>query len=97
MVWYVSACYDVSIIGYCRGSYGMLVWYGMLEWYDVSMLWYVILVGRVSELFTGYEMEVETHAHVHILNQLGFHELQLHAITWVENCPPPHVFMAQCV
>ena len=42
-------------------------------------------------------MEVETHVHVHILNQLGFHELQLHAITWVENGPPPHVFMRHCV
>ena len=30
-------------------------------------------------------MEVETHVHLHILNQLGFHELQLHAITRVEN------------
>ena len=53
MVWYVSTWYDVSIIGYCRVWYGMLVWYGVLEWYDVSMLWYVmlwfvILVGRVS-------------------------------------------------
>ena len=42
-------------------------------------------------------MEVETHVHVQILNQLGFHELQLHAVTWVENGPLPHVFMAQCV
>ena len=53
MVWYVSTWYDVGIIGYCRVCtmmlvlYGM-VWYGMLEWYDVSMLWYVMLVGRVS-------------------------------------------------
>ena len=38
MVWYVSTWYDVSIIGYCRVWYGMLVWYGVLEWYDVSML-----------------------------------------------------------
>ena len=30
-------------------------------------------------LFTSYEMEVETHVHVQIENQLGFHELQLHA------------------
>ena len=29
-------------------------------------------------------MEVETHVHVQIKNQLGFHELQLHAITRVE-------------
>ena len=34
----------------------------------------------LSDLFTGYEMEVETHVYVHILNQLGFHELQLHAL-----------------
>ena len=49
------------------------------------------------DLFKSYEMEVETHVHVQILNQLGFHELQLHAITWVENGPLSHVFMAQCV
>ena len=58
------------------------------------MVCYSMLVG-FHELFTSYEMEVETH--VHILNQLGFHELQLHAITWVENGPPPHVFMVQIV
>ena len=34
-----------------------------------------------GDLFTSYEMEVETHVHVQILNQLGFHELELHAIT----------------
>ena len=27
------------------------------------------------DLFTNYEMEVETHVHVQIENQLGFHEL----------------------
>ena len=37
-----------------------------------------------SKLFTSYEMEVEIHVHVQIENQLGFHELQLHAITRVE-------------
>ena len=36
------------------------------------------------DLFTSYEMEVETHVHLQTLNQLGFHELQLHDITWVE-------------
>ena len=36
------------------------------------------------DLFTSYEMEVETHVHVQIENQLGFHELQLHVITEVE-------------
>ena len=35
-------------------------------------------------LLTSYEMEVETHVHVQIENQLGFYELQLHAITRVE-------------
>ena len=69
----------------------MLVCYGMLCY----VLLYLLVGFR--ELFTGYEMEVETHVHVHILNQLGFNDLQLHAITWVENGPPPHVFMAQCV
>ena len=29
-----------------------------------------------SDLFTSYEMELETHGHVHIENQLGFHEHQ---------------------
>ena len=29
-----------------------------------------------SELFTSYEMELETHGHVQIGNQLGFHEHQ---------------------
>ena len=42
------------------------------------MLWYVQLVG-FHELFTSYEMELETHVHVQIENQLGFNELQLHA------------------
>ena len=36
------------------------------------------------DLFTSYEMELETHVHVQIENQLGFDELQLHARTWVE-------------
>ena len=29
------------------------------------------------DLFIGYEMELETHVHVQIENQLGFHELQI--------------------
>ena len=29
------------------------------------------------DLFTSYEMEVETHVHVQIENQLGFHKLQI--------------------
>ena len=29
------------------------------------------------DLFTSYEMEVETHVHEQIENQLGFHELQI--------------------
>ena len=36
------------------------------------------------DLFTSYEMELETHVHVQIENQIGFHELQLHAITRVD-------------
>ena len=35
------------------------------------------------DLFTSYDMEVETHVHVQIENQLVFDELQLHAITRV--------------
>ena len=35
-------------------------------------------------LFTSYEMELATHVHVQIENQLEFHELQLHARTRVE-------------
>ena len=38
----------------------------------------------IYELFTSYEMEVETYAHVQIENQLGFNEQQFHAITSVE-------------
>ena len=30
-----------------------------------------------SDLFTSYEMELETHVHVQIENHLGFHELQI--------------------
>ena len=30
-----------------------------------------------SDLFTSYEMEVETHVHEKIENQLGFHELHI--------------------
>ena len=29
------------------------------------------------DLFTSYEMEVETNVHVQIENQLGFHELRI--------------------
>ena len=36
------------------------------------------------DLFTSYDMELETHVHVQIENQLGFHEVQLHGITRVE-------------
>ena len=36
------------------------------------------------DLFKSYEMELKTHVHVKIENQLGFHELQLHAITRVD-------------
>ena len=36
------------------------------------------------DLFRSYEMEADTHVHVQIENQLGFRELQLHAITRVE-------------
>ena len=34
-----------------------------------------------SDLFTSYEMELETHVHVQIENQLGFHELPNWKIT----------------
>ena len=30
-----------------------------------------------SELFTSYEVELETHVPVHFENQLGFHEHQM--------------------
>ena len=29
------------------------------------------------DLFTSYEIELETHVHVQIENQIGFHELQI--------------------
>ena len=30
-----------------------------------------------SDLFTSFDMELETHVHVHIANQLWFHEHQI--------------------
>ena len=30
-----------------------------------------------SDLFTSYEMELETHVHVQIEKQIGFHEIQI--------------------
>ena len=40
--WYGMSWYDISIIGYSRVWYGMLVWYGMmLVWY--GMLCYDML------------------------------------------------------
>ena len=36
------------------------------------------------DLFTSYEMELETHLHVQIENPLWFDELQLHSRTRVE-------------
>ena len=36
------------------------------------------------DLFKSFEMEVKTHVHVQIENQLGFFQLQFHAITIVE-------------
>ena len=32
---------------------------------------------RFYDLFTSYEIEVETHVHVQTENQLGFNELQI--------------------
>ena len=46
-----------------------------LRSYDMELGFY--------DLFTSYAMEVETHVHVQIENQLGFHELQFHATTRV--------------
>ena len=45
------------------------------------MLWlwltsYEMKLG-FGDLFTSYEMELETHVHVQIEKQLGFHELQI--------------------
>ena len=37
---------------------------------------------RFSDLCTSYEMELETHVHVQIENQLGFHELQIACYHW---------------
>ena len=37
---------------------------------------YVMELG-FSDLFTSYEMELETHVHVQIGKQLGFHEHQI--------------------
>ena len=38
----------------------------------VDKLW-----DGTSDLFTSYEMELETHVHVQIEKQLGFHEHQI--------------------
>ena len=37
------------------------------------------------DLFTSNEMQLETHVHVQIENLPGFHEIQLHTRTRVEN------------
>ena len=37
-----------------------------------------------SDLFTSYEMELETYGHLQIGKQLGFHEQQIHAIPRVD-------------
>ena len=34
------------------------------------------------DLFTNYEMELETHVQVQIENQLGFHEIQIACYNW---------------
>ena len=36
----------------------------------------------LCDLFTSYEMELETHVHVQIEKQVGFHE---HQIAWAIN------------
>ena len=38
----------------------------------------------LCDLFASYEMELETHVHIQIETQLGFHEIQLRAITRVQ-------------
>ena len=50
---------------------------------ELGLRSYEIELG-FCDLFTSYDMEVETHVHVQIENQLGFCELELHAITIVE-------------
>ena len=54
---------------WCRTCY-----YGMVC--ITSMVWYVSMELGFSEQFTNYEMELETHGHVQIGNQLEFHEHQ---------------------
>ena len=34
------------------------------------------------DLFTSYEIELDTHVQVQIENQLGFHELQIACYVW---------------
>ena len=50
---------------------------------ELGLRSYEMEVG-FCDVFTNYEMELETHVHVQIENQIGFHELQLHARTRVE-------------
>ena len=39
--------------------------------------WWVYSANPSTVPLTSYEMELETHVHVQIENQLGFHELQI--------------------
>ena len=50
---------------------------------ELGLRSYEIEIG-LCDLLTSYEMELQTHIHVQIENQLGFPKLQLHAITRVE-------------
>ena len=45
--------------------------------HDITRVDKLVDGNRFSDIFTSYEMELETHVHVHIANQLGFHEHQI--------------------
>ena len=47
-----------------------------LDWFNDLITSYEMELGFYY-LFTSYEIELETHVHVQIENQLGFHELQI--------------------
>ena len=56
-----------------KTNYGFMNYNWMLE---LGLISYEMDLG-LCDLFTSYEMDLETHVHVQIENQLGFHELQI--------------------
>ena len=75
MVWYGMLVHGMMLVSQGIVGDGMVCQYGMVCQNGMmlvcyGMLSYGMLYQLVGfhELFTGYEMEVEKHVHVHILN-----------------------------